>query len=187
MAAPEPVRLERLPPFAWAVIAVVALSVLSTILQIVVVRPYLWPAGARRTPRRRSNRAPADQGASADIRKDFASPLLVVRVAPGSPAADDRLAIAAGNQAIEGDRSDRDRFIACRASPRRFGRRGLRACADGRRAAAGAVAAILPHGRQGAVEWAILPATRSAAVADAATARRSGIRTLTAGRGGISG
>ena len=46
MAAPEPVRLERLPPFAWAVIAVVALSVLSTILQIVVVRPYLWPAGA---------------------------------------------------------------------------------------------------------------------------------------------
>ena len=47
MAAPtDSVRLERLPAFAWCVIAVVALSVLYTIHQVLLVRPYLWPAGA---------------------------------------------------------------------------------------------------------------------------------------------
>ena len=50
MAAPsDPVRLERLPAFAWCVIGVVALSVLYTILQVGFVRPYLWPAGVGAT------------------------------------------------------------------------------------------------------------------------------------------
>ena len=47
--ASEPVRLERLPAFAWAVIAVVGLSVLCTVVQVMLVRPYLWPAGTGAT------------------------------------------------------------------------------------------------------------------------------------------
>jgi hypothetical protein len=49
--APSPgqPRLERLPPFAWFVILVVALSVLSTIVDVAFVRPYLFPAGAGAT------------------------------------------------------------------------------------------------------------------------------------------
>ena len=88
MAAPESVRLERLPPFAWAVIAVVALSVLSTILQIVVVRPYLWPAGAGALLAGDPTAHLPIKARPPDIRKDFAGPLLVTRVAPGSPAAE---------------------------------------------------------------------------------------------------
>jgi eukaryotic-like serine/threonine-protein kinase len=46
MAPPyEPVRLERLPPFAWFVIGIVALTVVYAVIQIALVRPYLWPAG----------------------------------------------------------------------------------------------------------------------------------------------
>lgn len=41
----SPVRLERLPPLAWLVIAVLALSGVHAVMQIAVVRPYLWPAG----------------------------------------------------------------------------------------------------------------------------------------------
>ena len=44
--ASESARLERLPSFAWAIIGIVILSVIYTILQIALVRPYLWPAGA---------------------------------------------------------------------------------------------------------------------------------------------
>ncbi|HXW08354.1 MAG TPA: protein kinase [Vicinamibacterales bacterium] len=39
-------RLERLPLHAWAVIAIVLLSLLYTAVQVALVRPYLWPAGA---------------------------------------------------------------------------------------------------------------------------------------------
>src|SRR5688500_17421043 len=49
MASSEPARLERLPAFAWCVIAVVALSVVYTIIDVAFVRPYLWPAGAGAT------------------------------------------------------------------------------------------------------------------------------------------
>jgi hypothetical protein len=39
-------RLERFPPHAWGVIAVIALSILYGAIQVALVRPFLWPAGA---------------------------------------------------------------------------------------------------------------------------------------------
>src|SRR5688572_15195405 len=45
----EPTRLERLPVFSWFVIAVVALCSLCAVLQVGLVRPYLWPAGVGAT------------------------------------------------------------------------------------------------------------------------------------------
>ena len=87
MAAPEPVRLERLPPFAWAVIALVILSVFCAILQISLVRPYLWPAGAGALLAGDPTAHLPIKARPPDVRADFAGPLTVVRVAPGSPAA----------------------------------------------------------------------------------------------------
>jgi hypothetical protein len=49
MASSDPARLERLPAFAWCVIAVVALSVVYTGVDVGFVRPYLWPAGVGAT------------------------------------------------------------------------------------------------------------------------------------------
>ena len=66
--ASEPVRLERLPAFAWAVIAVVGLTVLYTVVQVVLVRPYLWPAGTGATLAGDPTRSAAAQGASAGCR-----------------------------------------------------------------------------------------------------------------------
>jgi hypothetical protein len=44
--ATDRVRLERLTPFAWTVIGVVALTAIYTVIAVFTVRPYLWPAGA---------------------------------------------------------------------------------------------------------------------------------------------
>jgi eukaryotic-like serine/threonine-protein kinase len=85
--ASEPVRLERLPPFAWAVIPVVALSLLCTVLQISLVRPYLWPAGAGAMLAGDPTAHFPIRARPPDVSTDFAGPLTVVRVAPESPAA----------------------------------------------------------------------------------------------------
>ncbi len=103
MAAPEPLRLERLPRFAWAVIAVVVLSVLSTILQICLVRPYLWPAGTGALLAGDPTAHLPIKARPPDIRTDFAGPLTVSRVATGSPAAETAM-LAPRARAIEGDR-----------------------------------------------------------------------------------
>jgi hypothetical protein len=88
MAAPsDPVRLERLPAFAWCVIGVVALSVLYTVLEVGFVRPYLWPAGSGA---RFAGDPAADFPLKArppDIRRHFGEALTIAEVTPGGPAA----------------------------------------------------------------------------------------------------
>ena len=99
-ALTERARLERLPVFAWGVIAIVALSLVYAAIQIFAVRPYLWPAGtgavlagdpAARVPL--TARPP-------DIRVEFAKPLEVARVSPGGPAAENGLAPGDGVERI---------------------------------------------------------------------------------------
>jgi tRNA A-37 threonylcarbamoyl transferase component Bud32 len=83
----ERVTLERLPHWAWAVIAVLALSVVCAILQIGFVRPYLWPAGAgARLAGDPASRIPLT-ARPADIRTELHGPPTVTEVHPGSPAA----------------------------------------------------------------------------------------------------
>jgi GAF domain-containing protein len=84
--ASEPARLDRLPPFAWAVIAVVGLAVLYTILQILLVRPYLWPAGVGATLAGDPTTHLPLRARPPDVAENFTSPPEIVRVAEGSPA-----------------------------------------------------------------------------------------------------
>lgn len=84
--ASEPVRLERLPAFAWAVIAVVGLSVLCTVVQVMLVRPYLWPAGTGATLAGNPTAQLPLEARPPDVAAYFISPPEIARVAPGSPA-----------------------------------------------------------------------------------------------------
>ena len=85
--APEPARLERLPAFAWAVIAVVALSVLYTVIQVALVRPYLWPAGTGATLAGDPTAHLPLKARPPDVAADFdLCRHAITRVAPGSPA-----------------------------------------------------------------------------------------------------
>jgi tRNA A-37 threonylcarbamoyl transferase component Bud32/GAF domain-containing protein len=84
--SPEPARIDRLPPFAWAVIAVVGLAVLYTILQVLLVRPYLWPAGAGLTVAGDPTAHLPIRARPPDVARNFTSPPEIVRVAEGSPA-----------------------------------------------------------------------------------------------------
>src|SRR5688500_7153171 len=90
MAAPSPVErvsLERLPPWAWALGVLLAVSVGCAILQIGFVRPYLWPAGTgARVSGDPSSRIPL-QARPADIRHELDGPARLLDVQPGSPAA----------------------------------------------------------------------------------------------------
>jgi hypothetical protein len=86
--AAEPARLDRLPPFAWAVIAVVGLAVVYTILQVLLVRPYLWPAGAGVTLAGDPTAHLPIRARPPDVTRDFTHPPEIVRVAEGSPADD---------------------------------------------------------------------------------------------------
>jgi len=97
MAPPsDPVRLERLPPFAWFVIGVVALAILYTVMQVLLVRPYLWPAGTGvllvGDP---SSHFPL-QARPPNVRTEFAGAVEITHVAAGSPAA--------ANGIVAGDR-----------------------------------------------------------------------------------
>jgi eukaryotic-like serine/threonine-protein kinase len=83
----EPVRLERLPPFAWFVIAIVSLTVVYTILQVARVRPYLWPAGTGATIAGDPSSQFPLKARPPDIRSEFGTFPIVSQVAPGSPAA----------------------------------------------------------------------------------------------------
>src|SRR5687768_17314054 len=90
MAVPSPVErvtLERLPRWAWAVTAVLGLSVICAALQIGFVRPHLWPAGAgARLSGDPASRIPL-HARPADVRTELDGPLKVEEVHPGSPAA----------------------------------------------------------------------------------------------------
>jgi eukaryotic-like serine/threonine-protein kinase len=103
--APEPVRLERLPRFAWAIIAIVALSVLSTGIQVGLVRPYLWPAGTGATLAGDPTAHLPLKPRPPNVVRDFTSAPEITRVAPGSPA--DAAGIVAGRRLRGEHRVDR--------------------------------------------------------------------------------
>src|SRR3954452_23466660 len=92
---PAPVRLERLPPHAWVVIAVLILSFLYAIVDVTRVRPYLWPAGAGATV----SADPASRwplvARPPDLRGEGGEAARVTSVAAGSPAAAHGLAAGA--------------------------------------------------------------------------------------------
>jgi tRNA A-37 threonylcarbamoyl transferase component Bud32 len=96
--SPEPVRLERLPPFAWLVIAVVSLTVAYTIMQVVLVRPYLWPAGPGATITGDPSSLFPIKARPPDVRTEFGPRPRISHVAPGTPAA--AHGIAAGDRVL---------------------------------------------------------------------------------------
>jgi hypothetical protein len=81
-------RLERLPPFAWGVVGILFLSIVYAVLQITMVRPYLWPAGAGfQLDGDPAARLPF-MARPPEIARHFGRPLPVTEVAPLSPAAE---------------------------------------------------------------------------------------------------
>jgi hypothetical protein len=89
--SPEPVRLARLPPFAWLVIVVVTLSAIYAIVQVAFVRPYLWPAGTGVAIAGDPSSQFPLKARPPDIRTYFGPTLEILQVAPGSPAANNEL------------------------------------------------------------------------------------------------
>lgn len=88
MAAPhaDSRRVERLTPFAWGVIVVVALSAIYAVLQTAFVRPHLWPAGTGVMLRGDPAAQVPLRARPPDVRSTFAGPIEVAAVASGSPA-----------------------------------------------------------------------------------------------------
>ena len=91
------VALDRLPPHAWGVIAVIVLTIAYVIVQTWLVRPYLWPAGT-------GARLSGDPAATFPI---VARPpeitdqhtgqlVIVIEILPDGPAA--RAGVATGTQ-----------------------------------------------------------------------------------------
>jgi hypothetical protein len=101
----EPARLEHLPPFAWCVILVVALSVVYAIVDIAFVRPYLWPAGTGALFEGDPSAQLPLKARPPDVRTTFNGRLSISDVSPDSPAAAHR--ITAGRGLIAFRRPDR--------------------------------------------------------------------------------
>ncbi len=85
-SSPEPTRLARLPPFAWLVIVIVALSATYAVVQVALVRPYLWPAGMGATMAGDPSAQLPLKARPPDVRTDFAPTPRITSVADGSPA-----------------------------------------------------------------------------------------------------
>ena len=84
---PARIRLERLPAHAWAVIVILLLSVVYGLIDIALVRPYLWPAGTGALV----TADPASRwpliARPPDIRQQAGRAVAIGEVAPGTPAA----------------------------------------------------------------------------------------------------
>ena len=82
--SPESVRLTQLPRFAWLVIVVVVLAAVYAVIEVTLVRPYLWPAGSGLV-------IAGDPSVQFPLKArppDVGTAIETVRhVAPGSPAA----------------------------------------------------------------------------------------------------
>jgi tRNA A-37 threonylcarbamoyl transferase component Bud32 len=99
MASRDAVSLERRPQMMWAVAAVVALTLVCTAVQTLLVQPYLWPAG---DGIHFSGAPPIDTPLPArPVRPevDLAATPVIDFVAPESPA--DRAGIKAGDRVLE--------------------------------------------------------------------------------------
>jgi hypothetical protein len=99
MTPSDSARLERLPAFAWCVIAVVALAVVYTVLDVGFVRPYLWPAGAGAQFEGDPANAIPLKARPPQVPRSFTTAPIVERVADGSPAAASR--VEAGDRLLE--------------------------------------------------------------------------------------
>ncbi len=108
--ASEPVRLDRLTPFAWAVIGVVALTVVYTVIQVLLVRPFLWPAGTGATLAGDPAAHLPLKARPPDIGHFFTVAPEITRVAPGSPA--DGNGVIAGERLLGQHRLDDGRGVA---------------------------------------------------------------------------
>lgn len=109
MSSRDEVGLERRPQMMWAVVAIVALTLVCTALQTTLVLPYLWPAG---DGIHLSGAPPADTPLPArPVRPDLdlASPPRIDGVAAGGPA--DRAGLTAGDRVLELRRGAADRSI----------------------------------------------------------------------------
>ncbi len=135
--APEPVRLERLPRFAWAVIAIVALAVLYTVFRWrscgrisgLLARARLSPAIRRLTCRSSSSARMSSETSSAAPE--------IARVAPGSPADAEPESSPVTGCAARASAPDGDPNAVT-----------LRRAALDRRRTRGGVARALPRGRE---------------------------------------
>jgi hypothetical protein len=83
----DAVRLERLPRFAWLIIGVVALAVVYILIQVLFVRPYLWPAGTGAMLEGDPSSHVPLKARPPDVRTAFSQPPEITHVVPGSPAA----------------------------------------------------------------------------------------------------
>src|SRR6478609_2428547 len=84
---PARIRLERLPAHAWAVIVILLLSVLYGLIDIALVRPYLWPAGTGAlVTADPASRSPVI-ARPPDIRQQARRAVVITEVAAGTPAA----------------------------------------------------------------------------------------------------
>jgi hypothetical protein len=107
--SPESVRRERLTPFAWSVIGVVTLTVMYTVIQVVLVRPYLWPAGAGVTMAGDPIAHLPLRARPPEIVHAFTAAPAITRVAPGSPA--DAQHIRRGERLLAQERIDNGRGV----------------------------------------------------------------------------
>ncbi len=95
----EPAGLERYPQTVWTVAALIALTLACAALQVLAVRPFLWPAG---TGVRLVGEPAADTPLPArppPVHSLVGSAATVESVAPGSPAASQ--GIAPGDRLLE--------------------------------------------------------------------------------------
>jgi hypothetical protein len=83
---PARARLERLPPHAWVVTAIVLLTIVYAAIETTKVRPYLWPAGAGATTTI-DPAAPPLLARPPDVTRQGGRPQTITSVADGSPAA----------------------------------------------------------------------------------------------------
>src|SRR6478672_12609567 len=84
---PARIRLERLTAHAWAVIVILLLSVVYGLIDIALVRPYLWPAGTGAlVTADPASRSPGI-ARPPDIRQQAGRAVVITEVAAGTPAA----------------------------------------------------------------------------------------------------
>jgi hypothetical protein len=105
----DSLRLERLTPFAWLVIGVVALTVTYTVIQVALVRPYLWPAGAGALLAGDPVAHIPLRARPPEIHHAFTVAPGITRVAPGSPA--DARHVRSGDRLLAEARIDSGRAV----------------------------------------------------------------------------
>src|SRR5512132_4163227 len=112
----ERAGLERLHAYAWGVLAIVVLSLIYACLQVGFVRPYLWPAGTGAAFVSDPGSALPLVARPPNVDAERGREAVVVRVAPGSPAAQAGLApgdvVLSRRAAARGRTADFSRLVS---------------------------------------------------------------------------